>query len=423
MVYWDPYGLDDGLRGDLEHRSVGVRLLEAVSGLPPATNSTTPVPDACYGNAVSGVPDVWGELDAIDNLISQMDIADACPSHGKDVFQAPTSASPIQTAGALPPSGVFQKAGGVVAKQPGTHTHFKTWICRWRNHHQHHDHLDVQAVFSNVKLVLQSNDSYLTSSLLYVKLHQFKDPCKRGWIISERRVRSRERLCWFTTEVTSNRIPSVSSLTLATGVRTNSCTSLHNGSAGRRINAVSLYFMRATAHFPPPKNTATTTPEVSVLPIPTVLNTVPVHACKKAELLKEHIVSRGGISWDENGEVSIQDTLLRRSNIVDLVNDLVRARRHNFHSLIDDSKELIVKELSVLSVYGTLLQHWALKPPYGIEKLLAAAKKQADYIVNKLHGIPWESSDVDYSLLESIISHATTRAETVYVKGEGNKIF
>nr|CAD7433604.1 unnamed protein product [Timema monikensis] len=72
-----------------------------------------------------------------------------------------------------------------------------------------------------------------------------------------------------------------------------------------------------------------TTTEVPVLPIPALLNTISAQARKKAELLLEHIISRGGISWDSNGEVSIQDTPLRGSNIVDLVNDLVRARRHS----------------------------------------------------------------------------------------------
>nr|CAD7261794.1 unnamed protein product [Timema shepardi] len=64
-----------------------------------------------------------------------------------------------------------------------------------------------------------------------------------------------------------------------------------------------------------------------------------------------------------------------------------------------------------------------LKPSYATEELSAAAKKQADYIVNKVHGIPWVSSVVDYSLLESLISRATTRAETIYVKGAERKMF
>nr|CAD7199531.1 unnamed protein product [Timema douglasi] len=84
----------------------------------------------------------------------------------------------------------------------------------------------------------------------------------------------------------------------------------------------------------------------------------------------------------------------------------------DLQSLIDDNKEFIVKELSVLTVCDTLLQHWMLKPPYAIEELSTYARKKADYIVNNLHGITWDSADVDYSLLESLISRATTRAGT-----------
>nr|CAD7260345.1 unnamed protein product [Timema shepardi] len=58
-----------------------------------------------------------------------------------------------------------------------------------------------------------------------------------------------------------------------------------------------------------------------------------------------------------------------------------------------------------------------------IEELSTGARKKAGYIVNNLHGIPWDSGDVDYSLLESLISRATTCAETVYVKGVENKRF
>nr|CAD7442883.1 unnamed protein product [Timema bartmani] len=48
------------------------------------------------------------------------------------------------------------------------------------------------------------------------------------------------------------------------------------------------------------------------------------------------------------------------------------------NSFIEESKEFIFKELSVLFVCGTLLQHWVLKPPYGIDELFAAAKNQAN---------------------------------------------
>nr|CAD7578985.1 unnamed protein product [Timema californicum] len=55
-------------------------------------------------------------------------------------------------------------------------------------------------------------------------------------------------------------------------------------------------------------------------------------ARKEVKLLIEHIICRGCISWDENGEFSIYDTLLS-TNILYVFNDLVRARRHSEPSL------------------------------------------------------------------------------------------
>nr|CAD7430448.1 unnamed protein product [Timema monikensis] len=68
-------------------------------------------------------------------------------------------------------------------------------------------------------------------------------------------------------------------------------------------------YLHFSQHSLPPENTTTTTttPEVSVLPIPAVLNTVTVQARKQAEILLEHIISRGGISWNSNGEPLFTD--------------------------------------------------------------------------------------------------------------------
>nr|CAD7574154.1 unnamed protein product [Timema californicum] len=86
-------------------------------------------------------------------------------------------------------------------------------------------------------------------------------------------------------------------------------------------------------------------------------------------------------------------------------------------------QRVYLQELSILSLCGTLLQHWVLKPPYAIQELSTAARKKADYNVNNLHGTPWDSGDVNYSLFEYLISSATKRAETVYVKGAEKKKF
>nr|CAD7574540.1 unnamed protein product [Timema californicum] len=196
-------------------------------------------------------------------------------------------------------------------------------------------------------------------------------------------------------------------------------------------------YLHLSQHPPsPPENTNTTTTlEVSVLIIHAVLNTVTVQERKKAELLLEHIISRGDISWDENGDRQhygiFPKTYPREFHLATTFRltlegkweaALAEFQYPCSFTTVPEDKNIVwynwqrVKELSVLSVCGTLLENWVLKPPYATEELSATSKKQADHIVNKLHGIPWDSSDVDYSLLETLISRATTRAEIINVK-------
>nr|CAD7602389.1 unnamed protein product [Timema genevievae] len=90
-----------------------------------------------------------------------------------------------------------------------------------------------------------------------------------------------------------------------------------------------------------------------------------------------------------------------------------------FHNFIDDSKEFIVKELSAFSVCGTLLSNWMLKPPYAIKELPTAAKKQASYIVNKLHGNPWDSGG--YGLQPARIPHLPCHNACRNCLGQGSR--
>nr|CAD7257545.1 unnamed protein product [Timema shepardi] len=126
-----------------------------------------------------------------------------------------------------------------------------------------------------------------------------------------------------------------------------------------------------------------------------------------------------GFSADDHVSLLLKstDSMLRPAYVSFRRADQLDARAMLVKSFIDDDKEFILKELSVLSVSGTLLQYRVLKPPYAIEELSTDARKKADYIVNNLHVITLVSGDVDYSLLASLIFRTTTRAETVYVKG------
>nr|CAD7432005.1 unnamed protein product [Timema monikensis] len=105
-----------------------------------------------------------------------------------------------------------------------------------------------------------------------------------------------------------------------------------------------------------------------------------------------------------------------KSKVEQNINTLMSISGYKYVSYINDNKEFIIKELSILSVCSTL--RWVLRYPSTIEELTTLAENQANYIINKLHGIPWDSDDVDNSLIYSLISRAKLRAKAVYVKGE-----
>ncbi|KAG8239651.1 hypothetical protein J437_LFUL019349 [Ladona fulva] len=59
-----------------------------------------------------------------------------------------------------------------------------------------------------------------------------------------------------------------------------------------------------------------------------ILNFVPQTFRRKARLLYEKILRSGKIVWDERGVISIDGRFIPRSNITDLINDVVRPRKN-----------------------------------------------------------------------------------------------
>lgn len=62
--------------------------------------------------------------------------------------------------------------------------------------------------------------------------------------------------------------------------------------------------------------------------IESILATIPVTVRKRAELLCQRLHSTSMINWNDKGEVSIDNSFIPGANIVDLINDIVRNRKH-----------------------------------------------------------------------------------------------
>lgn len=59
-----------------------------------------------------------------------------------------------------------------------------------------------------------------------------------------------------------------------------------------------------------------------------VLDAVPKTMRKKTKLLLDHIKEMSDISWNEQGEITVGGQTLKGSNLTDLVNDVLRYRKH-----------------------------------------------------------------------------------------------
>ena len=57
-----------------------------------------------------------------------------------------------------------------------------------------------------------------------------------------------------------------------------------------------------------------------------ILSSVPQTFRRKAQLLSDRILRSGKITWDAQGVVSIDGRAIPRSNITDLINDVIRPR-------------------------------------------------------------------------------------------------
>nr|CAD7264618.1 unnamed protein product [Timema shepardi] len=192
------------------------------------------VPFCARADTTAVIPldrDYNGNLDEIDHLNIEnggavlspppppavRPVTEAPPQHKEDVVRAPReteSPQPIAGPSSAQSSGPINQIGGALPQgTPGSNRDAQTWLeerinallGRLQDHgvstedhvglllvntdsssrpvfvsFRRADQLDAQAVLSNVERVLKSNDSFLTSSPLYIKLHHFKEPRGKG---------------------------------------------------------------------------------------------------------------------------------------------------------------------------------------------------------------------------------------------------
>lgn len=76
---------------------------------------------------------------------------------------------------------------------------------------------------------------------------------------------------------------------------------------------------------------------------------------------------------------------------------------------------IVVKELASVSSNGQQVFHFL--PPYSQFLVKRKFQKANRFVVNKLHGIPWDYGNIPYYRLRSILHNLCSGYSVIYVKG------
>lgn len=80
--------------------------------------------------------------------------------------------------------------------------------------------------------------------------------------------------------------------------------------------------------------------------------------------------------------------------------------------------ELVVKELAVTSLDGSIFQHFIFKPPYSKHCLSVKQISQNNWLQKFYHGFHWDDGFIEYENLKFILSSIINPDEkNVFVKG------
>lgn len=77
----------------------------------------------------------------------------------------------------------------------------------------------------------------------------------------------------------------------------------------------------------------------------------------------------------------------------------------------------IIKELAFLDVYHGYHCRWTFLPPHPWENLSSKQRKTFSWLMRNGHSLDWESGDLPYSVLQSILSSLCVSYSVLYIKG------
>lgn len=83
----------------------------------------------------------------------------------------------------------------------------------------------------------------------------------------------------------------------------------------------------------------------------------------------------------------------------------------------------VIKELAFYSVKYGYHGRWCFLPPFAWEQLSAKKRKTNAWLIRYCHGLRWESGELPYSALQTILLSICISYTDIYVKGLEKTIF
>lgn len=81
------------------------------------------------------------------------------------------------------------------------------------------------------------------------------------------------------------------------------------------------------------------------------------------------------------------------------------------------NNRFIFKEVAIFNFGSGNLTSYLLKPPVPWDSMEIRYKRENAWLSRSFHGLQWDSGDIPYHKLHSLLSHLLTSSATVFVKG------
>lgn len=89
----------------------------------------------------------------------------------------------------------------------------------------------------------------------------------------------------------------------------------------------------------------------------------------------------------------------------------------------DKLNAFIPKEVAVVSVHDSYLDHWIIKPPYNYNELSYSSKRENAWLQRNYHGVGWSEGSTSLHDMNSILKKIVLDADRVFTRGSAKSMY